>query len=198
MTTRRTAQGFTLVEMMVGMSLALIVMGGVLSSYIFIGRNLVRLANQQSLEEQSRRLQLYFAQDVRMSSSIHYTTDGVTSDTTDPGPTSTNVTFHMPTSTGATTWVTYTYDNSAGTLTRTPAGGTGQVILRNVVSGSFAITYYSATSTVTATDSVSLSSIRGVSLAYSAQLGTNFNGTQTRVYQYNTPKVIMYNKSWSP
>ena len=60
--------GFTLVELLVGMSLALVVMTGVLSTFSFLGRNLNRLANQQKLESEGRRALAYFAQDVRMAS----------------------------------------------------------------------------------------------------------------------------------
>jgi len=62
--------GFTLVELLVGMSLALVVMTGVLSTFSFLGRNLNRLANQQQLETESRRALSYFNQDVRMANAL--------------------------------------------------------------------------------------------------------------------------------
>jgi prepilin-type N-terminal cleavage/methylation domain-containing protein len=67
---RQSRAGFTLVELLVGMSLALIVMTGVLSTFSFLGRNLNRLANQQQLESESRRALAYFAQDVRMANAL--------------------------------------------------------------------------------------------------------------------------------
>ena len=70
--TRRphSRSGFTLVELLVGMTLALVVMTAVLSTFGFLGRNLNRLANQQQLESEGRRALAYFAQDVRMASGL--------------------------------------------------------------------------------------------------------------------------------
>ncbi|HEX7631695.1 MAG TPA: prepilin-type N-terminal cleavage/methylation domain-containing protein, partial [Lacunisphaera sp.] len=62
-----SAKAFTLTELLIGMTLSLIVMTAVLTSYTFMGRNLFRLANQQTLQTQSRRTLQYFQQDVRMA-----------------------------------------------------------------------------------------------------------------------------------
>ena len=48
-----SAQGFSFVELMVAMSIAMVVIAALLSSYTFLGRNLVRYSNQQQLEAQS-------------------------------------------------------------------------------------------------------------------------------------------------
>ena len=105
-------------------------MAAVLSSYIFIGRNLARLANQQILETEGRRTLANFARDVRLASGLSGT------------PSATSVTLSQPTSTGAPTTVAYSYDSGAGTLTRTPASGTAQVLLRNITASGLTIRYY--------------------------------------------------------
>jgi prepilin-type N-terminal cleavage/methylation domain-containing protein len=62
--------GFTLVELMISMSLALMIIAAVLSSYLFLGRSLGRLVTQQTLDNEGRRALAYFAQDVRLASGI--------------------------------------------------------------------------------------------------------------------------------
>ena len=180
---RRQHAGFTLVELMVGLALALMVLAAVTSSYLFMGRNLSRLVNQQTLETQSRLMLQHFLQDVRMASSV-------------TSPSATGFTLTVPTSTGTTT-VVYAYDSSAKTLTRTPASGNARVLLQNLQSLSF--TFYDAGTTVTNyVDSVAIASIRQVSYAFTAQIGSSANGTLTPLFQGASPKVLMHNKTWSP
>jgi prepilin-type N-terminal cleavage/methylation domain-containing protein len=62
--------GFTLVELLVGTSLALIIMAAVLSTFAFLGRNLNRLALQQKLESEGRQALAYFGQDVRAAGAV--------------------------------------------------------------------------------------------------------------------------------
>jgi prepilin-type N-terminal cleavage/methylation domain-containing protein len=184
MTVRRNHSGFTLVELMIGMSLSLMVLTAVLGSYLFMGRNLVRLANQQTLETESRRALLYFAQDVRMASTLS-------------SPSATGVTFTLPTSSSTTT-VAYSYNSSAGTLTRTPATGTAQVLLHNLQS--LTINYYNiAGNAITGTDTgVSIPNIRRIALSFTAQAGSSNNGTLTILHQVASPRLSMRNKAWSP
>lgn len=64
------AVGFTLVELMVGMSISLVVIAGILSAYTFVGRHLVRLGNQQQIEAISRRAFNLLADDVGKATSV--------------------------------------------------------------------------------------------------------------------------------
>ncbi len=184
MTVRRPNSGFTLVELLIGMSLSLMVLTAVLSSYLFMGRNLVRLVNQQEIETESRRTLLYFAQDVRMASSLS-------------GPSATGVTFTVPTS-GGTTTVAWSYSSANGTLTRTPATGTAQVLINNLQSCAFSYYNIAGNSVTDYVNSVSLSNMRRIALAFSAQAGSANNGTLTIVHQAASPRLSMRNKSWSP
>ena len=61
---------FTLVELMIGSALAATIMAAVLSTYIYLGRGLARLANQQTLETEARRTLAYFTQDVQSASGL--------------------------------------------------------------------------------------------------------------------------------
>ncbi len=181
--------GFTLVELLVGMSLALIVMTGVLSTFTFLGRNLNRLTNQQQLESEARRALAYFGQDVRMASAL-----------TSPGDST--VTFTQLTSTGTTTTVYNYYPSAttvsgvnipAGSLTRTsPSGSTPVILLRNLLSFDFDYTDMSDNAVTNFTNKVS--SIKKVAMEFSSQTGVSANGTLTPVYQGASPFLVIRNK----
>jgi Tfp pilus assembly protein PilW len=108
--------GFTLVELLIGMSLAVILLGAVLTSYVTLGRNFTRSlgissANQPTLESQARRTLAYFVQDVRMASGFK------------GSPTANSVILTLPSSTGNTT-MGYANDTTSPTnqnLYRVPA-----------------------------------------------------------------------------
>jgi prepilin-type N-terminal cleavage/methylation domain-containing protein len=200
-TSRR--DGFTLVELLIGMSLSLMVMAAVLSSYTFLARNFTRslgvvftvtdsnfnLANRPSLETQGRQTLAYFAQDVRMASGI----SGALSAST--------VTLFMPTATGSTT-VTYTYSALNQTLTRTWSGMSGQVIHYNLLGCTF--NYYDISGspyTTTITDpsyGYYLLGVKQLSFALTAQGGSKENQTLTQVYRVESPRLLIRNRSLLP
>ncbi len=64
------SRGFTLVELLVAISIATVLIGGMLSSYLFLSRNLVRDTNRQQLETQSRNMLQTFARDVGVADQI--------------------------------------------------------------------------------------------------------------------------------
>lgn len=103
--TRRFA-AFTLVEVLVGATLSAAVMAAVLSSYIYMGRGLGRLANQQTLEMEGRRTLALFARDVRMSSNLTDTAN----------LSATRVALTAPTASGTNT-ITYYYNNTPSAAT---------------------------------------------------------------------------------
>ncbi len=63
-------RGFTLVELLVSMSLGLIVMLAVFSTYAYLGRNLTRLSYRSVLETQSRKFLVAFASDIRNAKNV--------------------------------------------------------------------------------------------------------------------------------
>jgi len=171
--------GFTLVELLVGSTLAAMIMLSLLSSYLFLGRNLSRLANQQLLETQSRRALLYFSQDVRMASALS-------------SPSATGMVLTVPTSSGTTT-VTYAYDSAAQTLTRTIGSIPAKTLLTELVSFSFH--YYDGSSNEVTSFSTQVISIKRVAMTFTSQTGVSSNGTQTPVYQFASPYLVIRNKS---
>jgi len=104
MTTRRTpGAGFTLVEVLIGSTLAAAVMAAVLTSFIFLGRSLARLANYQTLEAKGRQALTYLRSDFAQAESVK----------TGTTPTASGVTLVLPAGE-----ITYTYDSTAQSLRR--------------------------------------------------------------------------------
>ena len=191
-TRNKNRAGFTLVELLIGMSLSLLIMGGVLSSYVFLGRNFTRSlgissANQPTLETQGRRALAYFMQDVRMASGISGT------------PSASSLTLTLPASSGTTT-VTYAYNSTARTLTRTPASGTALILLTNLLTSPspFTFTYYDSSGNPYTSFTNYLTGIKQVSMSFSSQAGNSGNGTLTQVYQVASLRLILRNKQLLP
>lgn len=64
------ARGFTLVEMLIGSSLAAFILTAVMTTFLFLGRSGTNIQNYNDMEAQSRRALEQFAQDVRQASDI--------------------------------------------------------------------------------------------------------------------------------
>ena len=183
----RNSAAYTLVELLIGVSLALAVMTGVLSTYLFLGNQLSRLAHRQTLETEARRTILRFAQDMRGAIAV-----------SSPGDTS--VILTVPTASSTMT-VTYTYtsgSNNTGTLTRTPSTGSAQVLLRYL--SAFDFNYHDSADAAVTDLTNKVSSIKKVSFTFSSQTGTRSSGgtlmsdaALTPVYQGASPRFNLGN-----
>ncbi len=183
MTRRRSSHrsGFTLVELLVAVSLAGIVMAGTLTTYLFLGRNLARLQNQQVLDEEHRRLLLEFSQDFRKAEAVTAASD-------------TAVTFRVPTATGTFT-ITYTYTAGAsftGTLVRTTTPATTTRTLAGSL-GSFDFDYFDGRDTEVTAFPSKLTSVRKVAFDYSVQAGYARTGTRTPVQTISSARLTLRN-----
>jgi Tfp pilus assembly protein PilW len=182
---RPNCGAFTLVELLVGMSLALVVMTAVLTTYITLGRNFTRSlgissSTQPTLESQARRTLAYFVRDARMAIQISGT------------PSASSVTLQIPSNSNSPTTVVYSY--SGGILTRTLSGGSAQTLHSNLLTCVF--TYYdSSGNPYTAPYTNYLPGIKQVSLTLTSQAGSGANGTLTQVYRTDSPRVIIRNKA---
>lgn len=107
-TLARCFRGFSLAELMIAMSISMVVIAALLSSYTFLGRNLVRYSNQQQLETQSRRMLQMFSQDVHMATDV-------------PSFSANQVILRLPNGTSGTSFfdVAYAYNTNAGTYSVT-------------------------------------------------------------------------------
>ncbi len=218
----KSAAAFTLVEVIIGMTLSLMIMGGVLSAYTFLGRSFARSfgvsgGNGASLESQGRSTLAYFSQDVQTASGL------VTTAPTAPDTFPNTVKLILPSGAGAKTILYYynsattdrylhaddaidsIFDGSgvefkSGTLTRvimsTPR--VAQTLHRSLLSCNFS--YYDSTGkpyTVfdpLASNFSSLSGIKQIAVEFSSQAGSSNNGTLTQVYRVMSPRVILLNK----
>ena len=199
----KASRAFTLVELLVGATLSAAIMAAVLSSYIYLGRSMTRLTNQQSLETEARRTLAYFTQDVQSASGL--------TDTANLG--ATRVSLTVPASTGTNT-ITYYYNNTAtdvpvtisGTsvnmqanaLTRCVYNGTAitsQLLLRNITASGLALKYYDGSGREYASYTNYLLGIKQLALQFSTQTGTAGNGTRTLVYQGSSSRLVMRNKA---
>jgi type II secretory pathway component PulJ len=222
-TALKPGAAFTLVELMIGSALSAAIMAAVLSSYIFLGRSLGRLANQQTLETESRRALAYFTQDVQSATGF--------SSTITPA----NYRLALTISTGTSSViVTYYYNSTAlsasaetddvtvngvtvkmrrQSLTRCVYNNTSvvsQTLVRNITdndagtSADLFFRYYdsagnaydSGSSPYTTVTTYSTSGIRQVTLQFSLQAGAAGNGTQTVVNQITSGRVALHNKPY--
>lgn len=166
-------RGFTLVEMMVATGVAAFVFAGILSAYLFVGRNLTRLVSLQEQEVASRGTLRQFTQDV--SAAIQLTT-----------ATASQLVLTKPTA-GGTTTVTYAYSSGSRTLTRTDASGT-----RTLLTGltAFTITYYNEAGTAVTSEP---QSVKSIEFSFSTAVGSSASGTLAR-YSSASPRVLLRNK----
>lgn len=215
----KSRHGFTLVELLIGASLSAAIMAAVLSSYIYLGRGLTRLGNQQTVEMEARRTIAYFAQDIQSASGVSFTS------VTAPDF---YVTFTLANSgtNGVATQVTYYYSRDGatpsicGNTVTVPAHalvralGTGsaltqpaQVILRNIVStddGCYLRFYdssgsaYDNGSAPYTTVTTYSAGIKQAALAFNTQLGNASNGTRTPIYSVASSRLVLRNKTFLP
>lgn len=107
----RGIAGFTLTELIIGMSLSLIVLAGVFSAFLMLGRSGVNVSSYSVSEAEIRRGIEEFSQDVRMASAITWNS-------------ATSITLTVPENyTSTANQVTYAYDEST-------SGSTAQCFYR--------------------------------------------------------------------
>lgn len=190
--------GFTLVELLIGISLSLMVMGAVLSSYVFLARNFTRSlgvnsSNQPTLESQGRRALAYFTQDVRMGSAVSEIS-------------ATEMTLTLPSSTGSARTITYYYNSTANpvsiygitatpkSLTRIDRNTSTALTLHNDLL-TFSFSYYDTTGSLITSYTNYAIGLKQVSFSLTSQAGSAINGTLTPVFQIASPRLVLRNKT---
>ncbi|MBM3853157.1 MAG: hypothetical protein FJ399_08365 [Verrucomicrobia bacterium] len=212
---RDRSRGFTLSELMIGLSLSMIVMAAILSSYIYIARAYVRTIgfgepNQPTLESQGRRTLATFAQDVQSASGL------MTSPSSTYPLSASEVTLIVPRSTGGTKYVTYYYNSSSSATTVTKGASSVTVTATSLTRidwstvtaltlhsslASCTLTYYDVFADIDVTGTARsyttyvnyLTGIKQITLALSARAGTGAN--QTQLYQITSPRYILRNRA---
>lgn len=93
-------RGFTLPEVIIGASLGTIVLAGVLSAFLMLGRSGINVANYSMSESEIRRAMEDFAQDVRMANNVNWNSE-------------TSITLTVPGNyTSTSNQVTYAWDSA--------------------------------------------------------------------------------------
>lgn len=126
----RQRRAFTLVEVLIAVTLAALLMLAALTSFLFTLRGERALANYSEMNARARLVLDRMGRDFRMAGDVPAGSFS-----------STSVMIKVPTDSTATTWqdVTWAYNASTGTVTRT-VGGVGTVYATDVTS--FVFTYY--------------------------------------------------------
>ena len=131
------SRGFTVVELLIGLFLAMFLTTAVLASYTFLVRSLIRSSNQQQLEAQSRKALQMLSQDVRMATDVSAASTSQLTLTVPKVDAQGNV---MTDGNGNVITKVVTYNASTGTLTRTDpdfSSGTPLTLLTGVSNFSF-------------------------------------------------------------
>jgi hypothetical protein len=187
-------------------------MAAVFSSYIYLGRSLARLANQQILETEARRTLGYFTRDVQTSTGL--------TDTANLN--ATRLSLSVPAATGTNT-ITYYYNNTASAVSVTISGTsvsmaataltrcvydgttvTSQTLLRNITdndsttTSDLTIRYYDSAGNPYTSYTDYLPGIKQLSLQFATQLGTSTIGTQTLVHRVTSNRAVLRNRGFLP
>ncbi len=118
----RRGTGFTLVELLISLSLSTAIMAGVMTTFLALTRTSLRLGSYDSMEGEARKGLELFGRDARMASAIVWNS-------------ATDISLTVPTAASEETY-RYVYSTVARTFTRTrtaplPAGA-AQVLFSNV------------------------------------------------------------------
>jgi Tfp pilus assembly protein PilW len=130
---KRGCRAFTLVEVMIGAVIGTMVLAGVLSTFLMLGRSGANIANYSTMEAQARRALEELSQDIRMGESVVWPNSLSTAD---------SVTIKVPheytSLTAPVTYddITYSYNSTTKTFNRV-IGGNTRILVRNVASCSF-------------------------------------------------------------
>lgn len=166
---QRAMKAFTLVELLIGMTLASVITLGVITGFTFLGRNMVRIANNSDLQSRASIASATIQQDVANADSI-------------TAVSSTGLTMVVDTGSGTDT-VTYSYNASTDEITRADSANT-YIVLRNVTACTFTFTDSNSNSTTTA------SSVKKIELDATTTAGNSESGTLVS-YDLVSPAMIV-------
>lgn len=162
---QRAAKAFTLVELLIGMTLASIITLGVITGFTFLGRNMVRIANNSDLQTRANIASATLQKDVAHADAI-------------TAVSSTGLTLAIDANS-----ITYAYDANTNELTRTDSSNS-YVVLRNVVACTFTFTDANANTTSTP------SAVKKIEFDATTETGNSGSGTLV-TYELVSPAMIM-------
>ena len=175
--------GFTIVELMIAVILSAIVFAAIFAGYIFMARNLTRLADFEQQQVQNRQVLYQFEKDAGNALQVATASSG---------------TLVLTMSSGT---VTYTYSSTNNNLVRTDTTVTPNTTvteLSNIVSASvpvpvpFTFRYYTNLGSITSTTI----NIKQIELTYVSAIGNSANGTLSST-TVTSARVTLKNKTTS-
>lgn len=171
--------GFTLIEVMIAASLALVILAAVFSTFIFIGKSSFRLGQYTDMESHARRALHQFSQDVRQASHASWT----------------DVNTLQLTVNGQT--VTYAYKASASTFSRKQGTAAATVLISGITQFSF--TAYQLTGTELPMSSSSLAAVGAAvkMIQITLNLERTAGSTGKTSSQIISSRCVMRNKKFS-
>jgi len=180
--------GFTLVELIVGVTLSAIIFAGVLGGFTFLGRNLTRLVNAQELDAKSRRALYLLGQDINAATQL--------------GSAANEKSIQLTVGSDA---ISYAFDDVALTLSRTapavdiPHAPTTTILLTNLKSLGFK--FYNQAGNELALVSghdvdltkSGVQSVKEIELSFESALGNSASGTRT-LFSGKSPRFALRNR----
>ena len=124
-------RGFTLTELIIAASLSSVILAGVLSTFLMMGRTGANTANYAKLEAEARNALEYFGRDVRMANNVSWGSL--------PPSTATSLTLTIPPSSagGPTRTVIYAWDSASKRFIRRDSTTGTFVLIANCTVFSF-------------------------------------------------------------
>ena len=189
--------GFTLVELLVAMSLMVTLAAAVLAAYLFLGRNLTRLVNYEQQERKARFAFRMFSQDLGAASNLTAASSTISSGTT----TAAHFEVSVPTSADGSTskTVVYDYSSATGKFTRQDGAQAAQNMLTDITS--FSVNYFTVSQTLNgvAYDTAlaapsSPLGVKAVEFRFSTSVGSSAAGTLA-TYKAMSPRVLLRSRS---
>jgi Tfp pilus assembly protein PilW len=121
---KRVQLGFSVIELLVGVVIGTIVLAGTVTFFLFGARSFGSMANYTDLNNKDRNASDVITRDIRSALQVN-------------SATANQIVLQAPPAGGANT-ITYTYDSSAGTLTRIDTDST-RVLLTGLGSCTFSL-----------------------------------------------------------
>ena len=150
----------SLVEVMVGATLASLVLTGVTSTFLFLGRSSANISNYSEMETEARNGLEYFAQDTRQASDLQWNSASSVTLTVNGIP------------------VTYSYSVANATFSRTDSSST-KVLVDGV--SEFAFSGYMITGAAVNTADLSTAAIRDAASDVTKQLQVYLKASRSSV-----------------
>lgn len=168
---RNSARGFTLVELLIGATISGVITLGVITSFTFLGRNMVRIANNSELQSRAAFASATVQKDVANTEAV-------------VAVSSSGMTLTVDTGAGTDT---YAYDSNADEITRADSSHT-YVLLRKVTATTFTFSDSNGNTTTTPT------SVKKIELDATTAAGVLESGTYD-THELVSPAMIVAGSS---